>query len=329
MRARSCSPGMRNKISITAVCLLAAATAAAQNYPVKPIRVINPFVAGGGVDAIFRPLTQKMGESMKGTFVIDNRPGANGMIAMELTAKSPADGYTLVTGTTGAVAMNAVIYPKLPYDPLKDFAPISNVAESAFILSVHPSVPVNTVKELIALAKARPDQLTYSSFGLGSSSHFGGALFAMMTNTKLVHVPYKGSAQAVTALLSGEVMFSFDSMQSTIPHIRAKRLRPLGIAAAKRSPAAPDIPTVAEAGVPGFESGSWYGLLAPANTPRDIIAKLHAEVVKALNTPDMRQRLNSVGTEPVGSTPEEFAAQIRSDIIKYGKVAKTADIRAE
>ena len=303
--------------------------AAAQNYPAKPVRVINPFVAGGGVDAIFRPLTQKMGESMKGTFVIDNRPGANGMIAMELTAKSPADGYTLVTGTTGAVSMNAVIYPKLPYDPLRDFAPISNVAESAFILSVHPSVPANTVKELIALARARPDQITYASFGLGSSAHFGGALFAMMTNTRLVHVPYKGSAQSVTALLSGEVMFSFDSMQSTIPYIRAKRLRPLGIAAAKRSPAAPDIPTVAEAGVPGFESGSWYGLLAPANTPREIIAKLHAEVVKALNTPDMRERLNSVGTEPVGNTPEEFAAQIRNDIIKYGKVAKIAGIRAE
>jgi Uncharacterized protein conserved in bacteria len=316
-------------VSVGVVLGCITAPLSAQPYPAKPIRVINPFVAGGGVDAIFRPLTQKMGESMKATFVIDNRPGANGMIAMEMTAKSPPDGYTVVTGTTGAVSMNMVVYPKLPYDSLRDFVPISNVAESAFILSVHPSVPARSVQELVTLARTRAGQLTYSSFGVASSAHFGAELFAMMTGTKLVHVPYKGSAQAVAALLGGEVMFSFDSMQSTMPHIRAHRLRPLGIAAARRSPAAPDIPTVSESGVPGFEVGSWYGLLAPAHTPHEIVARLHDEVVKALNSPDMRERLAAVGTEPVGNTPEEFAAQIRSDIVKWAKVAKAANIHPE
>jgi tripartite-type tricarboxylate transporter receptor subunit TctC len=308
--------------------LIGIPSAFTQGYPSKPVRIINPYPAGGGMDFLIRPLSQKMGESLKATFIVDNRSGANGIIGMELAAKAPPDGYTLVVSTTGAMPMNASIYPKLPYDPLKDFAPISNFAESAFILSTHPSVPVRSVREFIALAKARPGEITYASFGIGSSPHFGGELFRLMTNVKLVHVPYKGSAPAVSDLVAGHVMSSFDSMQSTMPFIRANRLRALGIAALKRSPAAPDIPTISEAGVPGFEVGSWYGLLAPANTPREIVMRLHAEVVKALNAPDMRDRLASVGTEPLGNTPEAFAEQIRNDMVKWGKVARAANMRA-
>lgn len=311
------------------ICLIAVPGVVAQSYPAKPIRVINPYTPGGGVDAILRPVTQKMGESLGKTFVVENRPGANGMIGMELAAKSPADGYTLVAGTTSALTMNVAVYQKVPYDPVKDFAPISNFAESAFILSVHPSLPATSVREFIALAKARPNQLTYASFGIGSIAHLGAELFSMMTGVKMLHVPYKGSVPAVTDLMAGHVMLSLDSMQSTMPLIRAKRLRALGIAAAKRSPAAPEIPTISEAGVPGFEVGSWYGLLAPANTPREIVARLHAELIKALGTPEVRERFESFGTEAVGNTPEEFAAQIRSDIVKWAKVARAANVRAE
>lgn len=314
--------------------LLAAGLAAptcsfAQAYPVKPIRVINPYTPGGGVDALLRPLTQKMAESLKQTMPVDNRPGANGMIGVELASKAPPDGYTLVVGTTGALCMNVSIYPKVPYDPVKDFAPISNFAESAFILSVHPSVPAKTIREFIALAKAQPGKVTYATFGIGSSAHLGTELFSMLAGIKMVHVPYKGSVPATTDLVAGQVMMSLDSMQSVMPLIREKRLRALGIAAAKRSPAAPDIPTISESGVPGFEVGSWYGLLAPANTPREIVARLHAEVVKALAAPEVRDRIVSFGAETVGNTPDEFAAQIRSDIAKWAKVTRTANIRAE
>lgn len=310
-------------------CLITGPGAVAQSYPVKPIRVINPYTAGGGVDAILRPMTQKMSESLGKQMVVENRPGANGMIGLELAAKSPPDGYTLAAGTTSALTMNVAVYEKVPYDPVRDFAPISNFAESAFILSVHPSVPATSVKEFIALAKARPNQLTYASFGIGSIAHLGTELFSTLSGVKMVHVPYKGSVPAVTDLMAGHVMLSFDSMQSVMPQIRAKRLRALGIAAAKRSPAAPEIPTISEAGVPGFELASWYGLLAPANTPREILARLHAEIVKALAAPEVRERFESFGTEPVGNTPEAFAAQIRGDIVKWRKVARAANIRAE
>ena len=312
-----------------ASCFVAAPGVVAQSYPAKPIRVINPYTAGGGVDAILRPLTQKMSESLGQTLPVDNRPGANGMIGMEAAAKAPPDGYTLVVSTTGALTMNVSIYQKVPFDPIKDFAPISNFADSAFILSVHPSVPAQSVKELIALAKARPNQVTYATFGIGSSAHLGTELFSTMTGVKMLHVPYKGSVPMVTDLVAGHVMMSFDSMQSVMPQIRAKRLRALGIAAAKRSPAAPEIPTISESGVPGFELGSWYGLLAPANTPREIVTRLHAEVIKALAAPEVRDRFKSFGTEPLGNTPDEFAAQIRRDIVKWAKVARAANVRAD
>ena len=315
--------------TIVAGLLAAVPPAAGQGYPNRVVRIVNPFPAGGGQDVLLRPLAQKLSESLKQAFVVDNKPGANGMIGTEIVAKSAPDGYTLLGGTTGALAMNAVVQPRLPYDPLKDFAPISNYADSAFILSVHPSVPVQSVMELVALAKARPGQLTYATFGVGSSSHLVAELFSMRAGIKMVHVPYKGSAPAVADLLAGQVMLMFDSMQSQMPQVRAKRLRALGLAAEKRSPAAPEVPTIAEAGLPGVLGGSWYGLLAPAGTPREVIARLHAELMRALADPEVRERFTSVGTEVVGNTPEEFAAQIRADIEKWGSVVRTAGIRAE
>jgi tripartite-type tricarboxylate transporter receptor subunit TctC len=309
--------------------VVGAGPAAADDYPSKTIRIINPFPAGGGLDFFLRPIALKMSESLKTPVIVDNRPGANGAIGAELGAKAAPDGYTLLAATTGALPMNAVLRKDLPYDPVKDFAPISNFAESAFLLSVHPSVPARTVQEFIALAKARPGQVSYSSFGVGSSPHFAGELFSQMAGVQLLHVPYKGSAPSVAALLSGEVMASFDSMQSVMPHARNNRLHALGLGALKRSSAAPDLPTISESGLPGFEVGSWYGLLAPAGTPNKIIAKLRAEVVKALTAVDVRERIVATGAEPVGNTPEEFAAQIRGDLVKWRKVATEAKMFAD
>jgi tripartite-type tricarboxylate transporter receptor subunit TctC len=251
------------------------------------------------------------------------------MIGMEAAAKAAPDGYTLVVSTTGALAMNVNVYKKIPFDPIKDYVPISNFAESAFILAAHPSVPAKTIKELLALAKAKPEQLTYASFGVGSSAHLGMEMLGMLGGVKMVHVPYKGSVPMVTDLVAGHVMLSLDSMQSIMPVIRDRRVKAIGIAAAKRSPAAPDIPTMTESGLAGFEVGSWYGLLAPAGTPRDIITRLHAEVVKAVGSAEVRERFQSFGSEPLGSTPDEFAAQIKADIAKWAKVAKTANVRAD
>ncbi|MGZ8154164.1 MAG: Bug family tripartite tricarboxylate transporter substrate binding protein [Burkholderiales bacterium] len=301
---------------------------AASGYPAKPIRVINPYTPGGGVDALLRPLTQKMAESLRQNILVDYRQGANGMIGVAAAAKSPPDGYTVLVGTTSALTMNVSVYDKVPYDPIRDFAPISNFGESAFLLAVHPSLPPS-LKQLVALAKAQPNQLTYASFGVGSISHFGAELFSLTTGVKLLHVPYKGSVPAIADLVAGHVMLIFDSVQSTMPQIKANRLRALALAASKRSPAAPDIPTMTEAGVPGFELASWYGLLAPAGTPREIVSRLHAEVVKGLATPEVRERFLSFGTEPVGNTPDAFSAQIKSDVAKWAKVARTANIRAD
>lgn len=319
---------MRLLCVVILMLAVVAGPARGQGYPAKPIRVINPYTPGGGVDAILRPLTQKMGESLKQNFVVEYRQGANGMIGVAAAAKSTPDGYTLLVGTTSALTMNPSVYDKVPYDPIRDFAPISNFGESAFVLAVHPSVPAVNVKQFVAFARARPGELAYASFGVGSISHFGAELFSITTGIKLLHVPYKGSVPAIADLMAGHVMLIFDSMQSTMPQIRARRLRALGLAAQKRSPAAPDMPTIGEAGVPGFELTSWYALLAPANTPREIVTRLHGEVVRALATPEVRERFRSFGTEPVGNTPDAFAEQIRSDLAKWEKVARTANIRA-
>ena len=303
--------------------------ALAQSYPTRPVHVVAGSAPGGTVDIITRTVVQKMSENLKQPFVVDNRPGANGIIATELVAKAPPDGYTLVLGTSGSFGTNVAIFAKLPYDPIKDFAPVSVLAESIFVLAVHPSVQATTVQEFIALAKARPGQLTYGSFGIGSISHFFSELFFSMADVKLLHVPYKSAPDSLTGLVGGQVNASSDALTVVMPHLRAKRLRVLAYGASKRSALAPEIPTYAEAGFPGFTASVWYGLLAPANTSREIVMKLHAEIVKALSAAEVQGRLESIGLQPIGNTPEQLAAQIRGDIDKYVKVARDAKIRAE
>jgi tripartite-type tricarboxylate transporter receptor subunit TctC len=296
---------------------------------VKPVRVINPFAPGGGLDIVLRPMMLKVGESLKQSFVVDSRPGAAGIIGTELAAKSAPDGYTLIGATSGTITINPSTYPKLPYDPLRDLAPITNIGSASFVLVVHPSVPARNVRELVALAKRKPNELTMGSPGYGGINHVGGEYFSQMTGVRFTHVPFKGSGPMMVDITGGHVMLAFDSMQATLPHIRAGKLRALALAAEKRSPVAPEIPTVEEAGGPAMSIASWYGILAPAATPREIILKLHAEVVKGLALPDLRERYAGLGIEPVGNTPEQFATEIREDIARWAKVVRAANIRAE
>jgi tripartite-type tricarboxylate transporter receptor subunit TctC len=299
----------------------------AQAYPTKPIRLIVPFSAGGGADIFARLIGRKLEQNMGQQFVVDNRAGASGIIGCELVARSAPDGYTLLMGTTGTHTTNPAVYSKLPYDPLKDFAPISLVAESPFVLLVHPSLPVANLKELIAFAKARPGQLTYASSGTGSSSHLGFELFNRMAGIKGIHVPYKGLAPAALDTISGYVTMTWHSITASAPYIRNKQLKALGIGSTKRSALMPQIPTISEAGLRGFELGSWYGLFAPGGTPSDIVRRLQTEVVKAVNHPSMKEQLDALGAEPVGSTPEEFTAVLKRDLAKWAKVARQANVK--
>jgi tripartite-type tricarboxylate transporter receptor subunit TctC len=300
-----------------------------QSYPTKPVRLVAPFPAGGGTDIIARLIGRRLGESFGQSFVVDNRTGAAGIIGCENVARSAPDGYTLLMGTTGTHTTNPAVFPKLSYDPVKDFAPISLVAESPFVLVVHPSLPVKNVKELIALAKARPETLTYASSGIGGIAHFGFALFDSMAGIKMIHVPYKGSPLQTQATVAGEVTMTFDSVAVTQPFLKAKRIRALGVGTAKRSSLLPDVPTISEAGVTGFEMITWYALFAPAAIPADIIRTLNREVVKALATRGMREEFATLGSEPIGSTPEELAATVQRDLRKWAKVARDSGIKAE
>ena len=322
---------MRSEFLLCAAFFAATAgiDAAAQGYPVKSVRVIVPTPAGGNPDFIARPVAQKMSESLKQTFIIDNRPGAAGTIGVDFAVRSVPDGYTILFGAIGHVTTPVALYEKLPYDPVKDLAAISRLADAPFALFVHPSLPAKNVRELVALAKARPGQMTYASFGVGSFTHFVTEALNSATGVKMIHVPYKGSAPAASALLGGEVMASFDALQSTLQHVRTGRLRALAIGSPARVTVAPEIPTFAEAGFPDFTASAWFGFFAPAATPRDIIAKLHAEAVKALAAPDVRDLFQKAGIEPAGSTPEQFAQLVRSDIAKFTKVAREAGIRPE
>jgi len=317
-------------LAITAIGGIAlSGPVAAQNYPVRPVRIIVPFSAGGGLDIVLRPLLQKMTENVQQNFILDFRPGANGIIGTEMGAKSPPDGYTLLAATSGTITINPSVYAKLPFDVARDLAPITVVGNAPFVMVVHPSLAARNVREFVALAKRRPGELTYGSAGIGGSNHLGGAYFLQLTGTRMEHVPYKGSQPLMTNLMIGEVIMGFDSIMATVPWIKAGRLRAMGIAAEKRSPVAPEIPTIAEAGGPALIIGSFYGLLAPAGTPRDIIAKLRAEVVKALSNPELRDRYVSTGLDPVGNSPEQFTAEIRDDIARWGRVARAANVRAD
>lgn len=301
----------------------------AQDYPSKPVRIIVPFAPGGTTDILARLVGQRLTDSLRQPVVVDNRPGANGALGTELVAKAAPDGHTIIMGYLGSLAINPNLYSKLPYDPLRDFAPITLVASTTQALVLHPSVPVRTTRELIALAKREPAQISYASAGIGAPSHLAGELLKMMAGIDLVHIPYKGSGAATNDLLGGHVAMSFGGLAAAMPHVKAQRLRLLAITTAARSPAVPQVPTIAESGLPGYDVSSWFGLLAPAATPREVVGRLHGEVVKILKTGDVRERLAGDGAEIVANRPDEFAAFIKSELSKWGKVIRTAGIRPE
>jgi tripartite-type tricarboxylate transporter receptor subunit TctC len=303
------------------------AAQAADAYPTKPIRVIVPFPPGGGADVITRAVTPRLTPLLGQPFVIDNRGGANSNLGTDLVAKAPPDGYTLLMATAN-ITINVSIYPKLPFDLVKDFAPITALASSAFVLTTHPSVGAANVTELIAIAKSGKP-LNYASNGSGSPAHLAAEMLKTMAKIDMTHVPYKGSGPAVTDLMGNHVQIMFGSMASTLPYVRAGRLKALGVTTARRSAIAPDLPTVAESGMPGFEITTWYGLLAPAHTPAAIIRRLNADTIKVINEPDVKAFITAQGLDVVGNTPEEFAALIRSDIAKFAKVVKASGAKFE
>jgi tripartite-type tricarboxylate transporter receptor subunit TctC len=307
---------------------LAAPTSAQVAYPQKPIRLVAPFAPGGGTDILARLFGQKMGEVLGQQVIVDNRGGAGGTVGTDIAAKAPPDGYTLIL-VSASHAINPGLYQKLPYDSVNDFAPITQIATSPGILVVNPSLPVKSVKDLIALARAKPGQINYASAGSGTPPHLAGELFKVMAKIDMVHVPYKGNAPAFIDVIGGQVPLIFPTMPSAMPFIKSGKLRPIAVTSAKRSPAAPDIPTIAESGLPGYEATSWYGILAPARTPREIVAKLHEVLVSVIGSPDMKDKLAAQGLDPVGNTPQQFAAVIKSEIAKWTKVVKASGAKPE
>jgi len=303
-------------------------TGAAQSYPAKTVRVVIPWPPGGSNDVVGRIVMQKVGEALGQQFVVDNRPGASGAIGAEPVAKAPPDGYTIMVHSTTHLG-NAHLYKKLPYDTLKDFAPVGTLAAQPGVLATHPSLPVKSVKEFIALARARPGHINYSSSGNGSAPHLSMALLISMTGIDLVHIPYKGGAPQVTALVGGEAQASLATISTVIVHVKSGRLRTLGVSSSRRSNILPDIPTIAESGVPGYEMSPWIGVYAPANTPKAIIDKLNAESNKALKHPDVATSLTNQVLDPQPSTPEEFAQRIKIDYEKYGKLIKATGVKVD
>ena len=301
----------------------------AQGYPIKPIRCVVGFTAGGASDITSRIIGQKLTEHFGQPVIIDNRAGASGTIAATIVARAPADGYTLLAGATSILAINPGLYDKLEYDSLKDFAPVSQTVSMPQLLVVHPSVKASTLRELLALAKSKPGELNYSSSGTGSSSHLAMELLKYMTGAQFVHVPFKGSGQAMPSLLAGQVQLVFDPIPTSLPHVKSGRLRALAISTSARSPAIPELPTVAEAGVPGYESGLWYGVLAPARTPPEIVARLNQTVNAILREPDVVERFVGLGAEPLGSSSAAFGKYIADEIAKWGKVIKAVGMRAD
>jgi tripartite-type tricarboxylate transporter receptor subunit TctC len=320
-----------HRSALLLLCVALAATAAgvaAQNYPSKPVRFVVPFAAGGSTDTLARAIGIRLPEYLGQQVVIDNRTGANGDIGMSLVAKAAPDGYTIVLGYIANLAIGPSLY-KMPYDPVKDFAPVTQVAGASNIMVVHPSVPAKNLKEFIAYAKANPGTVNFATSGVASIGHLTGELLNELAGMKMVHVPYKGSGQAISDLVGGHVKVMISGMASTLPHVKAGRLRALAVTGLQRSDAAPDVPTIAESGFPGYEARSWFGVLAPAKTPKPVINRLHDDIVKALQQPDVKQRLTAIGFEIVGSTPEEFGAYIKSEIKKWEKVVKASGAKPE
>jgi tripartite-type tricarboxylate transporter receptor subunit TctC len=313
---------------ICAVALAAAGAAGAQTYPTKPIRFIAPFAAGGALDTLTRTIAIRMQENWGQPVVVENRTGAGGNIGADIVAKAAPDGYTLVMGTIATHAINVSLYSAMPYDAVKDFAPVTIAASINNSLSLHPSVPAKNVPELVAYAKANPGKLTFGSAGSGTSQHLAGELFKTMAGVDMVHIPYKGGAPAMIDLLAGQISMTFGDIPTALPHIRAGKLRSIAVTAAKRSPLLPDVPTIAEQGLPGFDVSAWFGVFTTAGTPRPVVNQLNVEIVRILNLPDVREKLMGIGMEPVTNSPDEFAVFVKSEIAKWAQVVKASGAKA-
>jgi tripartite-type tricarboxylate transporter receptor subunit TctC len=315
--------------ALAAFTVCFASGAFAQAYPNHAIRLVVPFPAGGTTDILARDVAKKLTDALGQSVVVDNRPGAGGNIGADLVAKAPPDGYTLLMGTVGTHAINPSLYAKMPYDHVKDFVPVVLVAGVPNVLVVNPSVPVNTVADLIKLAKSKPGAINFASSGSGTSIHLSGELFKTMTGVDMTHVPYKGSSPALTDLMGGQVQIMFDNLPSSLALIKSGKLRAVAVTSLKRAPALPDVPTVSESGVPGFEASSWFGILAPAGTPAPIVAKLNAEVNKWLQSPEGKEQLLAQGAEVAGGPPEQFVAHIRAETDKWAKVVKASGAKVD
>ena len=300
----------------------------AQTYPAKSIRIVVPFAPGGGADIIARVIGQKMSETWGQQVIVDNRAGASGNIGAEIVAKSPADGYTLLMASS-ALAINPSVYKSVPYDAVKDFAPITQPGLLPNILVVHPSLPARSVKDLVALAKSKPGQLSYASAGAGTGTHLAAEMFKLMAGVDLVHVPYKGGGALISDLLSGQVPLTFATLPSVMPYIKAERVRPLAVTTTQRWPGLPQVPTMMESGYKDFEISTWIGLLAPAGTPKEIVARLHGEVARIIRLPEVQERFRDLGIQPVGDTPEHYQQYIRNELAKYAKLARQSGARAD
>ncbi len=313
------------------LCLLIGPEADAQpvDWPVKPIRIVVPFAPGGNTDVVTRMTAQGLQPLLGQSMIVENRSGAGGVIAMEYVAKSAPDGYTLLMSSTGPHVISPSLVAKLPYDPIKDIAPISNVSSNALVLMVHPSLPVRTAKELIALARRMPGQLSYGSAGVGGTTHLSGEMFGSMAGVKLVHVPFRGGAPATAAALGGEVAMTFANLSDALPQIKAGKLRPLGVTSATRQPQLPDLPTIGEAALPGYEVIVWNGLIAPGATSPEIINRLASAVQKVVREPAFRTRLTEIGSVPIGDTPEQFRAFVAREMARWAKVVKDSGAKAE
>jgi tripartite-type tricarboxylate transporter receptor subunit TctC len=318
-----------------AVCVLAGATAHAQTYPSKPVTLIVPFAAGGTTDILARAVAYELTKAMGQSVIVDNRPGAGGNIGAQFVSRAAPDGYTLLMGTVGTHGINHALYPKLPYDPIKDFAPVTEVAAVPNVLVVNTSFAeknkITDVKSFVSYAKANPGKLNMASAGNGTSIHLSGELFKTQSHTFMVHVPYRGSSPAITDLIGGQADLMFDNLPSSMQYIKAGKLRALAVTGSKRSPSLPQVPTIAQSGgdLANYDATSWFGILAPAGTPKDIVNKLHQEIAKALATPAMKEKLLAQGAEPVGNTPEQFAAYIQSETAKWAKVVKDSGAKLD
>src|SRR5436305_1606446 len=318
------------KAVLASLAVMLAGAAAAQDYPAKPVRIIVPYVAGGNADIWARTLAQKLTEALRQAFVVENKPGANGGIGTDYVAKSAPDGYTLLAVASGPIVVNPVLYSQVAYDPLRDLAPVAQCAVYQYVLVTRADAPYKRIQDLVADARARPGALAYGSTGVGGGNHLAAELFGLATGTKFNHIPYKGSAPALADLLGGQLAFMFDTVITSVPHIRAGKLRAFAVSSAKRAPSLPDVPTMQEAGFAGFDMSQWQGVLAPAGTPRPIVERLNGATVKAMHAPDVVERIAvQGGNDIVTGTPEEFGALIRADLERYGKLIRDAKIRAE